>query len=159
MTEHTNPAPLVQETNAEPQLNLERIYVKDLSFEVPNPRVFSGEWSPELDITMSSSAEQLGDNHFHVVLSVTVNAKNQNTSAFVAEVHQAGIFSIANVPQDHLHQLLGAYCPNILFPYARESISDVVNRGSFPQLLLAPINFDAAYADSLEQMNGQTGNA
>ena len=153
-------------TDQEPQaqLALERIYTKDLSFEVPSPRVFMGEWQPELDINLSSNAEQLDPTHFQVVLSVTVNAKNQGAVAFIAEVHQAGVFLIENVTQEQLPHLLGAYCPNILFPFAREAISDLVTKGSFPQLLLAPINFDAAFAESQERLGQQqaaeaTGNA
>lgn len=146
------------------QLALERIYAKDLSFEVPSPRVFMGEWQPELDINLSSNAEQLDPTHFQVVLSVTVNAKNQGAVAFIAEVHQAGVFLIENVTQEQLPHLLGAYCPNILFPFAREAISDIVTKGSFPQLLLAPINFDAAFAESQQRLQQQqaaeaTGNA
>lgn len=146
------------------QLALERIYAKDLSFEVPSARVFMGEWQPELDINLSSNAEQLDPTHFQVVLSVTVNAKNQDTVAFIAEVHQAGVFLIENVTQEQLPHLLGAYCPNILFPFAREAISDLVTKGSFPQLLLAPINFDAAFAESQQRLEQQqaaeaTGNA
>ncbi|MFZ3194146.1 MAG: protein-export chaperone SecB [Moraxellaceae bacterium] len=146
------------------QLALERIYAKDLSFEVPSPRVFMGEWQPELDINLSSNAEQLDPTHFQVVLSVTVNAKNQGAVAFIAEVHQAGVFLIENVTQEQLPHLLGAYCPNILFPFAREAISDIVTKGSFPQLLLAPINFDAAFTESQQRLQQQqaaeaTGNA
>ena len=146
------------------QLALERIYAKDLSFEVPHARVFMGEWQPELDINLSSNAEQLDPTHFQVVLSVTVNAKNQGAVAFIAEVHQAGVFLIENVTQEQLPHLLGAYCPNILFPFAREAISDIVTKGSFPQLLLAPINFDAAFNESQQRLQQQqaaeaTGNA
>lgn len=144
------------------QLALERIYVKDLSFEVPAAKVFMAEWQPELDINLSSSAEQLDPTHYQVVLSVTVNAKNQGSVAFIAEVHQAGIFLIENVGQEQLPQLLGAYCPNILFPFAREAISDIVTKGSFPQLLLAPINFDAAFVENVARLEAEqaaTGNA
>ncbi|MEY2864621.1 MAG: hypothetical protein RLY58_2328 [Pseudomonadota bacterium] len=150
----------------QPQLALERIYAKDMSFEVPAAKVFMAEWQPELDISLSSSAEQLDPTHYQVVLSVTVNAKNQGSVAFIAEVHQAGIFLIENITQEQLPQLLGAYCPNILFPFAREAISDIVTKGSFPQLLLAPINFDAAFAENVARVEAQqaaeqaaTGNA
>ncbi len=146
---------------AQPQLALERIYVKDLSFEVPSAKTFTQEWQPELDINLSSSAEQLDPTHFQVVLSVTVNAKNQGSVAFIAEVHQAGIFLIQGVPQEQLPHILGAYCPNILFPFAREAISDIVTKGSFPQLLLAPINFDAAFEEKLQRLASEQaqGNA
>lgn len=140
------------EANAEelPQLALERIYAKDMSLEVPSAAVFTQEWSPELDINMSSTQNQLDPNHYEVILTVTVNAKNENETAFVAEVHQAGIFLIANIPEEQMGHVMGAYCPNVLFPYAREAISDIVTRASFPQLLLSPVNFDAAYEESLK---------
>lgn len=134
-----------------PQLALERIYVKDMSLEVPGAEVFTREWQPELDINLSSSAEKLDDEHYQIVLTVNVTANNGGETAFIAEVHQAGIFMLQNIPEDQLGGILGAYCPNVLFPYAREVVSDIVTRGSFPQLLLAPVNFDQAYQASMEQ--------
>lgn len=139
------------EEQAQPQLALERIYVKDMSLEVPGAEVFTREWNPELDINLSTSAEQLDESHQQVVLTITVSAKNGNETAFIAEVHQAGIFLLQNIPEEQMGHLLGAYCPNVLFPYAREVISDIVTRGSFPQLLLAPVNFDQAYMQSQQQ--------
>ena len=139
------------EEQAQPQLALERIYVKDMSLEVPGAEVFTREWNPELDINLSTSAEQLDESHQQVVLTVTVSAKNGNETAFIAEVHQAGIFLLQNIPEEQMGHLLGAYCPNVLFPYAREVISDIVTRGSFPQLLLAPVNFDQANMQSQQQ--------
>lgn len=136
---------------AQPQLALERIYVKDMSLEVPGADVFTREWKPELDINLSSDAEKLDDDHYQVTLTVSVTANNSDEPAFIAEVHQAGIFLLKDIPKDQIGQILGAYCPNVLFPYAREVISDIVTRGSFPQLLLAPVNFDQAYAQSQEE--------
>ena len=136
-----------------PQLALERIYVKDMSLEVPGADVFTREWQPELDINLSSAAEKLDDDHYQVVLTVNVTANNGGETAFIAEVHQAGIFMLQNIPEEQLGAILGAYCPNVLFPYAREVVSDIVTRGSFPQLLLAPVNFDQAYQLTLEQGN------
>ena len=136
---------------AQPQLALERIYVKDMSLEVPGADVFTREWKPELDINLSSDAEKLDDDHYQVTLTVSVTANNSDEPAFIAEVHQAGIFLLKDIPKDRIGQILGAYCPNVLFPYAREVISDIVTRGSFPQLLLAPVNFDQAYAQSQEE--------
>ena len=127
-----------------PQLALERIYVKDMSLEVPGADVFTREWQPELDINLSSAAEKLDDDHYQVILTVNVTANNGGETAFIAEVHQAGIFMLQNIPEEQLGAILGAYCPNVLFPYAREVVSDIVTRGSFPQLLLAPVNFDQA---------------
>jgi len=136
-----------------PQLALERIYVKDMSLEVPGADVFTREWQSELDINLSSAAEKLDDDHYQVVLTVNVTANNGGETAFIAEVHQAGIFMLQNIPEEQLGAILGAYCPNVLFPYAREVVSDIVTRGSFPQLLLAPVNFDQAYQQTLEQGN------
>ncbi|QHG09696.1 protein-export chaperone SecB [Moraxella osloensis] len=136
-----------------PQLALERIYVKDMSLEVPGADVFTREWQPELDINLSSAAEKLDDDHYQVVLTVNVTANNGGETAFIAEVHQAGIFMLQNISEEQLGAILGAYCPNVLFPYAREVVSDIVTRGSFPQLLLAPVNFDQAYQQTLEQGN------
>ena len=136
-----------------PQLALERIYVKDMSLEVPGADVFPREWQPELDINLSRAAEKLDDDHYQVILSVNVTANNGGETAFIAEVHQAGIFMLQNIPEEQLGAILGAYCPNVLFPYAREVVSDIVTRGSFPQLLLAPVNFDQAYQQTLEQGN------
>ena len=136
-----------------PQLAIERIYVKDMSLEVPGADVFTREWQPELDINLSSAAEKLDDDHYQVILTVNVTANNGGETAFIAEVHQAGIFMLQNIPEEQLGAILGAYCPNVLFPYAREVVSDIVTRGSFPQLLLAPVNFDQAYQQTLEQGN------
>lgn len=143
----------MSDQNLQPQLGLERIYVKDASFEVPSAEVFTREWQPDLDINLSTSAERLDEDHYQVVLTVTVNNNNGGHVAYVAEVQQAGIFLMKNIPEADMPHLLSAYCPNILFPYAREVISDLVTRGSFPQLLLAPVNFDQAYLQSqaLEQ--------
>ena len=133
------------------QFGLERLFVKDLSFEVPNSKVFLGEWKPEMNEQLNTEAQRLDDTHFEVNVTVTVTATNAGSTAFVAEVKQAGIFLIEGVPEAQLTQLVGAYCPNILFPYVREAISDVVTRGSFPQLLLAPVNFDALFAQAQQQ--------
>ena len=135
------------------QFALQRIYVKDLSFEAPNaPKVFLAEWKPEVGVDLSTQASKLEDGkNYEVVLAVTVTVKNADQVAFIAEVKQAGIFLVDGVPEAQVGQLLGAYCPNLLFPYARETVSDVVSRGSFPQMLLAPVNFDAVFAESLRQ--------
>lgn len=134
--------------NLQPQLGLERIYVKDISFEVPSAEVFTKEWQPELDINLSTTTNDLDEDHKEIVLTVSVTAKNGGSAAFVAEVQQAGIFLLKNIPEADMPHLTNAYCPNILFPYAREVISDVITRGSFPQLLLAPVNFEQAYLQS-----------
>lgn len=152
-----------EQQQIQPQLALERIYAKDISFEVPSAKVFTKEWQPELNINLSSSAEQIDSSHYEVVLKVTVSADNQQETAFIAEVQQAGIFLMENIDQEQIPQLLGAYCPSILFPFAREAINDIVTKGSFPQLLLAPINFDAAFAENVaraqQEQEAAIGNA
>ncbi|OOR84587.1 protein-export chaperone SecB [Moraxella canis] len=143
----------------QPQLGLERIYTKDISFEVPNTEVFTKQWQPETDVSISTSFKELDEEYKEVVLTVSVTAKLGESVAFIAEVQQAGIFLMRNIPEADMPHLLQAYCPNILFPYAREAISDIVTRGSFPQLLLAPVNFEQAFLQSqLEAQNGE-GNA
>lgn len=132
----------------QPQLGLERIYTKDISFEVPNTEVFTKQWQPETDVSISTSDNDLDEDYKEVVLTVSVTAKLGESVAFIAEVQQAGIFLMRNIPEADMPHLLQAYCPNILFPYAREAISDIVTRGSFPQLLLAPVNFEQAFLQS-----------
>ncbi|MBV1884746.1 MAG: protein-export chaperone SecB [Gammaproteobacteria bacterium] len=134
------------------QFSLQRIYVKDLSFESPDsPDTFRKEWKPDINLDLNSQNKKVQDNIYEVVLSVTVTAKVDDNVAFLVEVQQAGLFQISGMAEAQLKQLLGAFCPNILFPYARETVSDVITRGSFPQLLLAPVNFDALYADALKR--------
>lgn len=141
---------------AQGQFALQRIYVKDLSFEVPGaPKVFLGNWQPEVNVQLATETAKVDDTNYEVTLSLTVTVKNQDATAFLVEVQQAGIFLIDNVPEEQLQHLLGSYCPNVLFPFARETVADVVNRGSFPQLLLAPVNFDAVFAETQRQRAAQ----
>ncbi|GGI89326.1 protein-export chaperone SecB [Legionella impletisoli] len=138
--------------NQEAQFMIQRIYVKDLSFETTNtPQVFQQKWQPELSLDLNTQHTKLEDNVFEVTLTVTATVKNQDTTAFLVEVTQAGIFTIQGAPSEQLEHLLGSFCPNILFPYAREAITAEVIRGSFPQLVLAPINFDALYIQQQEE--------
>lgn len=136
----------------ERQFAVQRIYVKDLSFESPNsPGLFRGEWKPRHDLTLNTRVNQLDEQTFEVVLAVTVTAKVEESTAFIAEVQQAGIFTINGFPDQEKGPLLGAYCPNVLFPYAREVITDLVAKGSFPQLVLQPVNFDALFAQHQQE--------
>ncbi len=146
-----------QQSAQQGQFALQRIYVKDLSFEAPNaPQVFLGEWKPDVNVDLSTQTRRLDDGkNYEVVLGLTVTVKNGGNTAFLVEVKQAGIFMIDGVPEAQLAQILGAYCPNVLFPFARETVSDVVTRGSFPQLLLAPVNFDAVFAEAQRQRQAQ----
>lgn len=153
MTEQEN-----QQQN-ETQFMIQRIYVKDLSFETPNtPAVFQQQWEPELNLDLNTSTKQLEPNVYEVVLSITATVQNQKAVAFLVEIKQAGIFTIQGAPDNQLDHLLNSFCPSILFPYAREAITSQVLHGSFPQLVLAPINFDALYMQQLaeKQKNGQS---
>ncbi len=140
-----------EEQQAQPQLALERLYTKDISFEVPGPQVFTKEWQPELNINLSSAAEQIDPTHYEVTLKVVVEAINGGEPAFIVDVTQAGIFLLDGIEQDRMPYILGAYCPNILFPFLREAVNQMVNKGSFPQLLLTPINFDAEFEASMQR--------
>ncbi|ARG96770.1 protein-export chaperone SecB [Legionella micdadei] len=135
----------------EAQFMIQRIYVKDSSFEAPGtPAIFQQKWDPELTLDLNTQNVELEKGVYEVVLTVTATVKNQNNIAFLAEVKQAGIFTIEGAPVDQLDHLLGSFCPSILYPYARETITSQVIHGSFPQLVLAPINFDALYVQQLE---------
>ena len=148
-----------QEKGQTPQgkFHIHRIYIKDISFEAPNsPHMFNEKRDPENTLDLNSNAHKLTDNIYEVVLSITVTVKNVDKTAFLVEVHQAGIFEIEGFNDDDLRAMLGSFCPNIIFPYAREAVSDIVTRGGFPQLLLSPINFDALYQQHLQQQEQQT---
>lgn len=148
MTEPANQEQQAPET----QFMIQRIYVKDLSFETKNtPAVFQQRWEPELSLDLNTQHTKLEENVYEVSLTVTATVKNQDTTAFLAEIQQAGIFTIQGAIPEQLDHLLGSFCPSILFPYAREAITSEVIRGSFPQLILAPINFDALYMQQVEE--------
>lgn len=132
--------------------DIQRIYIKDSSFESPNtPAIFREEWQPEVSIDLQTKSQILEADAHEVVLTVTVTAKKQDKTVFLVEVKQAGIFGIKGFNKDQLGHMLGSFCPNILFPYAREAISDISVRGGFPPLYLTPVNFDMLYAQHLEQ--------
>ena len=138
--------------NQQPQFALQRIYIKDASFEASNsPQAFTKEWKPEVKLDLNSGARKLDDNHYEVFVKVTVTATNADETAFLVELVQAGLFTMANIPEAQMKPMLGAMCPNILFPYLRESIDSMVVKGGFPALMLAPINFDALYQQKLAQ--------
>lgn len=138
--------------NQQPQFALQRIYVKDASFEAPNsPQVFTKEWKPEIKLDLNSGARKLDENHYEVSVKVTITATNDGETAFLVELIQAGLFAMVNIPEQQLKPMLGAMCPNILFPYLRESIDSLVVKGGFPALMLAPINFDALFQQRMQQ--------
>ena len=136
----------------QPQFAIQKIYVKDLSFETPNsPSIFTQEWKPDVNVELDTKGQLIADDVHEVVLGVTVTARMDDKVAFLAEIHQAGIFAIKGFRDEEKAAMLGSYCPNLLFPYAREVVSDLVTKGGFPQLLLAPVNFDALYQQHLER--------
>ena len=135
-----------------PSFTIEKLYVKDLSLEVPNaPAIFLEQESPEVSIQLQTGVQNLGDGAFDVTLTVTVTAKLGEKTVFLVEVGQAGIFRIRNVPEDNITPLLSVACPNILFPYAREVVSESATRAGFAPVLLQPVNFEALYAQRLQQ--------
>ncbi|MES9833431.1 MAG: protein-export chaperone SecB [Candidatus Thiodiazotropha sp. LLP2] len=131
---------------------IQRIYTKDISFETPNsPAVFQQEWKPETAVNLNTEVNKLSDDVFEVTLTVTVTTKLGEQTAYLAEVKQAGIFSAKGFPEQEMGPLLGAFCPNQLFPYIREVISDLIMKGSFPQMVLQPVNFDMIYAQHQQE--------
>jgi preprotein translocase subunit SecB len=144
-------------SDQQPVFSIEKLYVKDLSLEVPNaPQIFLEREAPEMEIQLQSAAVGLGDDLFETTLTVTVTAKQGDKGFFLVEVAQAGIFQIKNVPQPEVEAILGVACPNILFPYAREVVSDAVNRAGFPPVILAPVNFESLYQQRLQQQASGT---
>lgn len=146
-------------TDKTPEMNfvIQRIYVKDASFEAPHaPQIFKEEWKPEVNVDLQTKTNNLEEGIHEVVLHLTVTVKMGEKTAFLVETQQAGIFTIKGFPKDQTSQALGAMCPTILYPYARETISDLVTRGGFPQLLLAPVNFDALYVQHQKQEQDKT---
>ncbi|MEE4362085.1 MAG: protein-export chaperone SecB [Pseudomonadales bacterium] len=147
--------------DAQPQFALHRLYVKDLSLEVPRaPDVFRTQWQPKVKMDLNTRSNRVEADTYEVVLTISVEARDaEDRIGFIVEVQQAGLFRAAGLDAAQLHHTLGSYCPNLLFPYAREAVDSMVLRGGFPALLLAPVNFDALYAEALKQQQGQTPGA
>ena len=145
----------MSEQQAQPVFSIEKLYVKDMSLEVPHaPRIFLEQGEPNVDMRVSTQSENLEDNFYNVAVTVTVTAKLPDERVmFLNEVTQCGIFRLENIPEEDEAILLAVACPNILFPYAREAVSSEVTRAGFPPVLLAPINFDAMYQQQQEQGN------
>ena len=136
----------------QPTFQIEKIYVKDLSLEIPNaPQVFMQTEQPQLEVQINNQAAQFADGMYEVSISVTVTARAGERTIFLAEAVQAGIFAVRGVPQADLDPLLAIGCPTILYPYVRETVSDLVTRGGFPPVLLAPVSFEALYAQRAQQ--------
>lgn len=140
----------------DPEFAIQNLYLKDVSFETPDtPEIFLAEWKPKINIDLDVKNRDLQEhNAYEVVIKITVTAKLDDKIAFLAEVNQAGIFTLKNFPDNQLDAMLGSFCPSILFPYVREAVSDLVMRGGFPPLHLAPINFDALYQEQLSAEKG-----
>ncbi len=135
-----------------PDFVIHRLYLKDFSFESPMvPQVFQKEWKPKIDFNLNSKSQKVSEDTYEVVLYATLSAKIEDKTAYLAEAEYGGLFTIKNFPQEQLDPLLKSYCPTIIYPFLREVFFDAVNKGSFPQIHLAPINFDAVYASQLEQ--------
>ena len=140
------------EQNEQPVFGIEKLYVKDLSLEVPNaPQIYLEREAPQVEIQLGTSGSGVGDDAYEVVLTVTVTAKLEDKTVFLVEVGQAGIFRIVNVPNEQIEPLIAVACPNILFPYAREAVSDAVTRAGFQPIVLQPVNFEAMYMQRLQQ--------
>lgn len=149
-----------EQEGTEFDLQIQRIYVKDVSFEAPNlPEIFQQPWDPELGFELDTETRELGENLYEVTLHITVQTtmKESKDVAFICEVKQAGVFTITGIEGVQLAHCLAAQCPNILYPYARELVASLVNRGTFPALNLSPVNFDALFMDYLQQQEAEEG--
>jgi len=142
-----------QEQAAEKTLAISKIYMKDFSFESPQaPAVFKrSDWKPQTNLNLRSSHTVVEDNVHEIVLTITVEAKDEDKTLFLVEVQQAGLFEIAGYEGEELSAIAGSFCPNILFPYAREAVAATIQKGGFPEFVLQPINFDALYMQSKQQ--------
>jgi preprotein translocase subunit SecB len=143
ISEATKPNPASEQKS---ELGIRQIFLKDLSYEAPGlMEALNGNWKPEVGLDLQTKASKVADDTYEVVLKITTTVKNAGKTAFLVEIEHAGIFVLKNFPAPQLNYMLGSYCPNILFPYAREVISEMVMKGGFPPLYLAPVNFDALY--------------
>ena len=154
--ENTNGAVAPVDAATGPSFTVEKIYVKDVSFESPNaPTIFNDQVQPELQLNLNQQVQRLGENAFEVVLAVTLTCKAEDRTAYVAEVKQAGVFGLVGLDPQSIDVLLGTQCPNILFPYVRSLVSDLIQAGGFPPFFLQPINFEGLYAETLRQRQEQ----
>ncbi len=159
MTENTAPTNGDAQTGA--QLALQKVYIKDASFEAPSaPQIFQEQGQPQVQLNLQQQVGTLAENVYEVVLAVTVTCKLGEKTAYLAEVQQAGVFGVMGFDDPSRDAVLATYCPNVLFPYARQAVSDLIQNGGFPPFLLQPINFEALYAEQMRrQAEGATANA
>ena len=142
------------------QFSIQKIYVKDVSFEVPGaPQVFSEPGQPQLELNLNQKVGRVGDGLFEVVLGITLTCKLSDKTIYLAEIQQAGLFALAGFDDRTLDMMLGTYCPNVLFPYARQFLGELVAQGGFPPFYLQPINFEALYAEGLRRRAEQGASA
>ncbi len=135
-----------------PQFSVEKLYVKDVSFEAPNaPQVFNEQGQPQLQMNLNQRVQKLNDAAYEVVLGVTLTCTVDEKTAYLAEVQQAGVFGLSGFDEATLDAILGTHCPNVLYPYVRQTIGDLIQAGGFPPFLMQPINFEALYAENLRQ--------
>lgn len=135
-----------------PQFAIQAVYIKDLSFESPNsPKIFAVKTKPKINMDLQTRSRKVGEDTYEVILAVTVTVKAEEDTAFLIELQQAGIFAVAGLAEEQLKHTLGSYCPNILFPYARQAVANTVMQGGFEPLQLTPINFDALYQQHLQK--------
>lgn len=145
-----------EEQQAQRQFMVQRIYTKDISFEAPNtPQIFQENWNPEINVGLGSEITKIGDEHMELALKVTVEAKHEDKTVFLVEVQQGGLFLLQGFSDEEADALMGVAAPNVLFPYAREVVSDLVTRGSFPQFVLQPVNFEAIYTQQRQAQAAQ----
>lgn len=145
-----------QSSDQQQVFEIQKIFQKDISFEAPNsPQIFTQEWKPDTNVQITTGAKKLEENVQEVVLNITVTTKSSDKTAYLVEIQQAGIFTMKGFAEQQLGHLLGSYCPNILFPFARELVAELIAKGGFPHLLLAPVNFDALYAQHQQSMKQQ----
>lgn len=151
---------MTEQTKPENHFSIQKLYIKDISFESPaTPEVFTFKnWNPQIDLNLNNSNKKVNDGVYEVVLSVTATVQNDEKTAFLVEVQQAGIFNISGFNEDDTKYILNAQCMTILFPYAREVVSDLSSRGGFPPLLLNPVNFDALFAQAVQQQKADSSN-
>ncbi|WP_237057385.1 protein-export chaperone SecB [Microbulbifer sediminum] len=155
MAEEQNGAAANPETS-NVQFQMQRIYLKDLSFETPmGAEVFKKQWKPQVNQELNTKTAKIEDDLYEVALTLTITVKLEDETAFLVEVQQAGLFAIKGMEGQQLAQALNTACPQILFPYAREVVDNVVTKGSFPALMLPPINFDALFAAAMQQAQQQ----
>lgn len=147
-----NEADTGRDQESSPAIQTKKVYLKDTSFETPNsPGIFTKDWKPSINLDLGQKVTELPDDHFEVILTLTATVKVDDTTAYLAEVQQAGIFHMQGFDRDQLRGIVNVYCPNLLYPYASFVISDLVTRGGFPQLVLSPVNFEMIFRQRLAE--------